>query len=250
MGDDSAMKTILVVEDDEEIVGLLRFNLENHGYMVITAEEGYKALELAPKVKPDLILLDIMLPGVDGYEVCRNLRQMDNLKNIPIIMLTAKSEELDVVLGLELGADDYVTKPFSIRELLSRIKAHLRRNGNKKDKATEAPPGEVIKIGEITLKAEEYKVYVGNKLIALTNKEFELLKFLMQNKGKVMKRELLLERIWGYDTEIDTRTVDVHIRYLRQKIEPDPAHPRYIETVRGVGYCFVATGALEGDTVV
>lgn len=246
------MKTILIVEDDEEIVGLLRFNLEKHGYMVVTAEEGYKALELAPKIKPDLILLDIMLPGLDGYEVCQSLRKMEEMEKVPIIMLTAKSEELDVVLGLELGADDYVTKPFSIRELLSRIKAHLRRNGNKKEqeKATEQLQSEVIKVGEITLKPEEYKVYVAGKPVALTHKEFELLKFLMQNKGKVIKRDLLLERVWGYDTEIDTRTVDVHIRYLRQKIEPDPAHPRYLETVRGVGYCFAAEDTSEGETVV
>jgi two-component system alkaline phosphatase synthesis response regulator PhoP len=244
------MKTVLVVEDDEEIVGLLRFNLENQGYVVMTAEEGYKALELVKKVKPDLILLDIMLPGIDGYEVCRTLRNSEGLENIPIIMLTAKSEELDVVLGLELGADDYVTKPFSIRELLSRIKAHLRRNGNKKEKAAELPQDDVIRIGEITLKPQEYKVYVRDKLVNLTNKEFELLKFLMLNKGKVMKRDFLLERIWGYDTEIDTRTVDVHIRYLRQKIEQNPANPRYIETVRGVGYCFATGETTEGGTIV
>ncbi|RJX28986.1 MAG: DNA-binding response regulator [Dethiobacter sp.] len=248
---DSSVKTILIVEDDEEIVGLLRFNLENQGYRVITAEEGYKAQELVEKLKPDLILLDIMLPGLDGYEVCRILRSNKELENIPIIMLTAKSEELDVVLGLELGADDYVTKPFSVRELLSRIKAHLRRNGkNKKDKADQLPTVDVLRVGEITLKTQEYKVYVKDKQVYLTHKEFQLLKFLMLNKGKVMKRDLLLERIWGYDTEIDTRTVDVHIRYLRQKIEENPAHPRYIETVRGVGYCFAIVESTEGEPFV
>jgi len=248
------MKTILLVEDDEEITELLRYNLEKNGYTVVTAEEGYEALELAQKVKPHLILLDIMLPGLDGYEVCQKIRKMEETEKIPIIMLTAKSEELDVVLGLELGADDYVTKPFSIRELLSRIKAHLRRSDNLKDikKEGEKADGrlqssEGIKVGEIILKPEEYKVYVAGKPVALTHKEFELLKILMQNKGKVLKRELLLERIWGYDTEIDTRTLDVHIRYLRQKIEADPAHPRYLETVRGVGYCFSAEETKEGE---
>ncbi len=237
------LKTILVVEDDEEIVGLLKLNLENQGYRVVTAEEGHKALKLARETKPDLILLDIMLPGMDGYEICRNLRASDELQHIPVIMLTARGEELDVVLGLEMGADDYVTKPFSVRELMSRVKAHLRRNGKKqeqveKEASSAGREEEALTAGQLTLKPGEYKVYIGDKLISLTNKEFELLKLLMLNKGIVLKRDFLLERIWGYDTEIDTRTVDVHIRYLRQKIEENPAEPRYIETVRGVGYSF------------
>jgi len=235
------MKTLLVVEDDEEIRGLLSFSLKQQGYRVLTAEEGYQALELARKEKPDLILLDILLPGLDGLEVCRALQTYEELQDVPIIMLTAKAEELDVVLGLELGADDYVTKPFSVRELLSRVKAHLRRRDRSKEeerKPSETAAGEVITTGDITMKLEEYKVFVRGELIYLTNMEFELLKLLMFNRDRVLRRDYLLERIWGYDSEVDTRTVDVHVRYLRQKIEEDPANPRYIETVRGVGYCF------------
>ncbi len=232
------MKTVLVIEDDEEILGLLKLNLENQGYRVFTAEEGYKALKLVKEIMPDLILLDIMLPGIDGYEICRTLRSSETLQDIPIIMLTARGEELDVVLGLEMGADDYVTKPFSVRELMSRIKAHLRRNGKKQEIKSPGQEKDVLTVGSITLIPDEYKVYVKDEPVNLTHKEFELLKLLMINKGIVLKRDFLLEKIWGYDTEIDTRTVDVHIRYLRQKIEEKPAEPRYIQTVRGVGYSF------------
>jgi len=220
-------------------VGLLTMNLESQGYKVVAAEEGHQALRLAREIIPDLILLDLMLPGMDGYEVCRLLRAHAALQHIPVIMLTARGEELDVVLGLEMGADDYVTKPFSVRELMSRIKAHLRRNGTRQEKQDTAPrTEEVLTAGQITLKPDEYKVYVAGKPVNLTHKEFELLKVLMFNKGIVLKRDFLLEKIWGYEAEIDTRTVDVHIRYLRQKIEENPAQPRYIETVRGVGYSF------------
>jgi len=220
-------------------VGLLTMNLESQGYKVVAAEEGHQALRLAREIIPDLILLDLMLPGMDGYEVCRLLRAHAALQHIPVIMLTARGEELDVVLGLEMGADDYVTKPFSVRELMSRIKAHLRRNGTRQEKQDTAPrTEEVLTAGQITLKPDEYKVYVAGKPVNLTHKEFELLKVLMLNKGIVLKRDFLLEKIWGYEAEIDTRTVDVHIRYLRQKIEENPAQPRYIETVRGVGYSF------------
>lgn len=235
------MATILVVEDDEEIAGLLKFNLKKQGYSVLIAEEGYRAIEIARESIPDLILLDLMLPGIDGYEVCRILRSSESLQHIPLIMLTAKSEEFDIVLGLEMGADDYVTKPFSVRELLSRIKAHLRRNERnampEKSSDRHKLSGE-LNSGEIILKTEEHKVFVRNKPVNLTNKEFELLKLLMENEGKVLKRNYLLERIWDFNTEVDTRTVDVHIRYLRQKIEEDAANPKFIETVRGVGYCF------------
>ncbi len=232
------IKTILVVEDDEEIVGLLKFNLENQGYRVLTAGNGYEGLNRARAEKPDLILLDIMLPEIDGYEVCRSLRSSSELRDVPVIMLTAKAEELDVVLGLEIGADDYVTKPFSVRELMSRIKAHLRRNGIKQEDKEPEKEGQVLSEGPLTLKPEAYKVFLSGEPVNLTNKEFELLKLLMLHKGIVLKREVLLEKIWGYDAEIDTRTVDVHIRYLRQKIEENPAEPRFIETVRGVGYSF------------
>lgn len=237
------MKKIYIIEDDEEIRGLLEFNLKKQGYEVASAPDGREALYMLPAEKPDLILLDIMLPEVDGYDVCRTIRGWDEFKKTPIIMLTAKSDELDVVLGLELGADDYVIKPFSVRELLSRVKAHLRRNEKSSpEMQQEGYLGDAImEAGEITLKIAEYQVFVGEQAVYLTPKEFELLKLLMSNKGKVLKRDLLLEKIWGYDTEIDTRTVDVHIRYLRQKIEADPANPRYIKTTRGVGYFFDAT---------
>lgn len=233
------MKKIFIIEDDEEIKGLLEFNLRKQGYNIVSVADGREALSMLQDEKPDLILLDIMLPEVDGYEICRILRSWDGFKDTPVIMLTAKSEELDVVLGLELGADDYVTKPFSIRELLSRIKAHLRRSKTDSEKMPQNGTdngSSTLQTGELNLKLDEYKAYVGEKQINLTHKEFELLKLLMSNRGKVLNRDLLLEKIWGYDTEIDTRTVDVHIRHLRQKVETDPANPRYIKTIRGVGY--------------
>lgn len=237
------MKTILVVEDDEEILRLLLFNLERQGYRVLSAGDGPKGLQLAREHRPDLILLDIMLPGVDGLEVCRSLRADAELARIPVIMLTAKSEEVDIVLGLELGADDYVTKPFSIRELLARIKVHLRRGGQEPAASGEESEEESLVAGEIELRPQQYEVYVREKPVSLTLKEFELLRLLMANAGRVLKRDFLLERLWGYESAVDTRTVDVHVRYLRQKIERDPANPRYIETVRGVGYRFKIPGS-------
>ena len=237
------MKKIFIIEDDEEITGLLEFNLKKQGYIVVSAADGHEALSRLQEEKPDIILLDIMLPEVDGYDICRTLRSWDNFKKIPIIMLTAKSDEFDVVLGLELGADDYVIKPFSVRELLSRVKAHLRRTeGSPEDSLPQDAQNKdtTLEVGEIRLKTAEYQVFVREKQVNLTHKEFELLKILMSNKGRVLKRDLLLEKIWGYDTDIDTRTVDVHIRFLRQKIEEDPAKPRYIKTTRGVGY-FIET---------
>ena len=232
------MKKIIIIEDDEAITWLLEFNLKKQGYDVVSAADGLEALQMLQEEKPDLVLLDIMLPEVDGYEICRTLRSWDEFKKTPVIMLTAKKEELDVVLGLELGADDYVTKPFNVRELVSRIKAHLRRN----EESSESKPKKeqdkdaTLTTGNITLKMEEYRVYIRGKPVNLTPKEFELLKLLIFNKGKVLSRLLLLEKIWGYDTESDTRMVDVHIRHLRQKIEEEPGNPRYIKTIRGVGY--------------
>jgi len=237
------MKTILLVEDDEQIQELLRFNLDKNGYCVAIAGDAYKAIDLAAQKRPDLILLDIMLPGMDGFDLCRMLRANEETKEIPIIMLTAKGDELDVVLGLELGANDYVTKPFSIRELLSRIKNQLRQyNGRRTGQASLSgdPEESIISAGGIILKVDAYEVFVREKPVTLTHKEFALLKVLMSNRGKVLTREFLLEHIWDYNADVDTRTVDVHIRYLRQKVEEDPANPRYIETVRGVGYCFRA----------
>ncbi len=234
-------RLILVVEDEEEIVRLLSFNLEKEGYRVISAGSGLEALNAALEFLPDLVVLDIMLPGMDGFEVCRRLRGSDKTAAIPILFLSARKEELDKVLGLELGADDYIVKPFSVRELVARVRAVLRRmdypsgaaeNGGREEER-------VLKAGKISLYPERHQVTLGDQICNLTHKEFLLLHLLMSNPGKVLTRELLLEQVWGYEVEVDTRTVDVHIRYLRQKIEPDPAHPHYIETVRGVGYRFV-----------
>lgn len=224
---------IFAVEDEVHIQQLVKFNLEANGYKVLTFESGESLLEEVRKTTPDLFLLDLMLPGIDGLEVCRQLRSNPQTKSIPIIMLTAKSDEFDKVLGLELGADDYLTKPFSVRELVARVKAMLRRAAN-------TPPAEVetIKHGDILISLVRHEVYKSGKLLDMPLKEFELLKMLLINKGKVLSRELLLDKIWGFDYYGETRTVDVHIRYIRQKIEDDDSNPVYIETVRGIGYRF------------
>ena len=224
---------IFAVEDESHIQQLIKYNLEASGYRVLTFDSGESLLTECKNTIPDLFLLDIMLPGMDGLEVCRQLRQNVRAKNVPIIMLTAKSEEFDKVLGLELGADDYITKPFSVRELCARVKALFRRVN------TAAPEeSEIIKHGEISIDCTRREVYKGSNLIELPLKEFELLKMLIVNKGKVLSREVLLEKIWGFDYYGETRTVDVHIRYLRQKIEEDDNNPIFIETVRGIGYRF------------
>ncbi|TDA70743.1 MAG: response regulator transcription factor [Clostridia bacterium] len=226
------MAKILVVEDEAPIVELLRFNLEKEGYRVIIAYDGHEALNKL-RENPDLVLLDLMLPGLDGMEICRRIRGDAATSRLPVIMLTARSQEADKVLGLETGADDYITKPFSPRELVARVKAILRRA------TMEASPElEVIRAGPITLRPGRYEVYVGDRRQDLTPKEFELLRHLVLNAGKVLNRDYLLDKVWGYDYIADTRTVDVHIRYLRQKIEADPSNPQLIETVRGVGYRF------------
>ncbi|WP_422444252.1 response regulator [Thermoanaerobacterium sp. DL9XJH110] len=222
---------ILIVDDEPHILELVRYNLEASGFKVIEAMDGKTAIELTESQRPDLILLDLMLPGVDGLEVCRILRRQSSTRDIPIIMLTAKGEEIDKVLGLEIGADDYITKPFSPRELTARIKAVLRRSSPEKKE-------NVIKAGGLTIDVEKYEVTVEGEKQEFTPKEFELLKLLASNPGKVFSREYLLENIWGYDYLGDTRTVDVHIRHLRQKIEKDSDRPVYIETVRGIGYKF------------
>lgn len=222
---------VLVVDDEEHIVELIKFNLEGNGYEVVEAFDGFKAIELAENEKIDIIILDLMLPGIDGIEVCRKLRKESKTEKIPIIMLTAKSEETDKVLGLEIGADDYITKPFSVRELIARMKAVLRRSvDNKKEEK------KVIKINDITIDIEKYEITRNNKVIELTLKEFELLRILAQNRGKVLSRNMLLDEVWGYDYFGETRTVDVHIRHLRKKIEENDKAPKYIETIRGVGY--------------
>jgi len=225
---------IYAVEDDAHIQQLIKYNLETNGYRVRVFETGEQLLEACDNTLPDLFILDIMLPGIDGLEVCRRLRQNPRTKNIPVIMLTAKGEEFDKVLGLELGADDYITKPFSVRELAARIKAIFRRVNT----LSSPEKDEIIKCGDITIDNIRHEVYKNGTLIEMPLKEFELLKHLVLNKGRVLSRELLLEKIWGFDYYGETRTVDVHIRYLRQKIEDDDSNPVYIETVRGIGYRF------------
>lgn len=227
-----AEEKILVVDDEDHIVELISYNLMNSGYKVITANNGIDAVKLAKEEKPKLMLLDLMIPGLDGYDVCKSIRSDNETKDISVIMLTAKGEELDKILGLELGADDYMTKPFSIRELLARIKAVLRR--------TKSLGGseEVFKTNGIIINFDRREVLISDKKIDLTLKEFELLEILVKNRGKILTRETLLDKIWGYEYVGETRTVDVHIRYLRKKIEVDDKNPKFIETIRGVGYRF------------
>lgn len=226
------MATILVVDDEEPILELLKFNLEKEGYQVCVAKDGQEALDCIQKEQPSLIVLDIMLPGMDGLEVCRILRLSPKFQQIPIIMLTAKVEEIDKVLGLELGADDYMTKPFSPRELLARIKARLRRISTSEDAVAQ------IVRGDLRIDVSGFRVLVRGEEIELTPKEFELLRVFATHPGKVYSRDELLDRIWGYEYDGDTRTVDVHVRHLRLKVERDPSNPEYIETLRGIGYRF------------
>jgi len=226
-------KLIFLVEDDPHIQELIRYNLEENGFATKTFASGEAFLKESVNLTPNLYLLDIMLPDIDGLELCRRIRQNPDLRKIPIIMLTAKGEEFDKVLGLELGADDYITKPFGVRELIARIKVALRRQ--LEDLANE---GEILKSGKISLDLARHEVWKGQQPIALTYKEFELLKLLLVNKGKVLSRDLLLEKIWGFDYDGETRTVDVHVRFLRQKLEDNANLPVYIETVRGIGYRF------------
>ena len=227
-----AEKKILIVDDEDHIRELLKSNLEKNGYAVYMANAGLNGLKLAREKQVDLILLDLMLPGMDGFEVCKEIRRDNIISNVPIIMLTAKSEEIDKILGLELGADDYITKPFSIRELSARIKALLRRSNVKYD-------NEILRFGNIALNLQTREVLKHGKKLDFTLKEFEVLKLLIQNKGKILTREILLDKIWGYEYVGETRTVDVHIRHIRKKIEEDDKKPIYIQTIRGVGYKFI-----------
>lgn len=221
--------TILVVDDEEPIQELLKFNLENEGYNVLTAFDGPAALKIIEEKRPDLVVLDVMLPGMDGLEVCNQLRQNQKFRDLPVIMLTAKGEEIDKVLGLELGADDYLTKPFSPRELLARIRARLRRI------RPQIQENEIVR-GDLRIDLNRFQVSVRGGEVELTPKEFELLRVLATHPGKVYSRDELLERVWGYEYAGDTRTVDVHVRHLRQKVEKDSSNPEYIETLRGIGY--------------
>ncbi|MCR2822420.1 response regulator transcription factor [Lederbergia panacisoli] len=227
------VERVLVVDDEPSIVTLLRFNLEKAGFSVMTAGDGKTGLEMAMKEKPDFIVLDLMLPGMDGMDVCKTLRQ--EKVRTPILMLTAKDDEFDKVLGLELGADDYLTKPFSPREVIARVKAILRRS-NMNEVSETITKDEVIEIGELTVFPEKYEAVLSGEKLELTPKEFELLLYLAINQGKVLSRHQLLDAVWNYDFAGDSRIVDVHISHLREKIEVDTKQPVYIKTIRGFGY--------------
>jgi two-component system response regulator VicR len=226
-------KKILVVDDERPIADILQFNLKKEGYDVQCAYDGDQAVEMVEEMHPDIILLDIMLPGRDGMEVCREVRKKHEM---PIIMLTAKDSEIDKVLGLELGADDYVTKPFSTRELIARVKANLRRHQAVPVQEEEQSGTNEIAVGALTIHPDAYVVSKRGETIELTHREFELLHYLAKHIGQVMTREHLLQTVWGYDYYGDVRTVDVTVRRLREKIEDNPSHPSWIVTRRGVGY--------------
>lgn len=219
---------VLIVDDEKTLVKALTFSLEKEGFRVEQAYDGEEALQKVFDLKPDIVVLDLMLPEVDGFEVCRRIRKK---LDVPIIMLTARSEDIDKVLGLELGADDYLTKPFNSRELVARIKAILRRSTVREEESKKQ-----IQIGDLQIDLLQHRVRLGDKEISLTSKEFALLSFLATNAGNVYSREQLLEQVWGYDYYGDVRTVDVHIRHLREKLEADPGNPQLIITVWGTGY--------------
>ncbi|USK69469.1 response regulator transcription factor [Peribacillus asahii] len=230
-------KRILVVDDEKSIVTLLKYNLEQAGFSVITAFDGEEGLQTVVEQKPDLVVLDLMLPKLDGIEVCKQLRQLK--VNVPILMLTAKDDEFDKVLGLELGADDYLTKPFSPREVVARIKAILRRAQQQApiaEQGTHEDEQPSLIIGELKVYPDRYEASFNDELLELTPKEFELLVYLSRNKGRVLTRDQLLSAVWNYDFVGDSRIVDVHISHLREKIEKDTRKPLYIKTIRGHGY--------------
>ena len=230
--------TILIVDDEQPIIDMLVYNLEKEGYNTLEATDGEKAVDIALNNTPDLILLDIMIPKMDGLSVCKRIR---HTLNVPIIMLSAKGEEIDKILGLELGADDYITKPFSIRELMARIKANLRKGkGSYEDGKIEANTNKII-VGDLQLDVDKFETRVKNKVIDLTLREFEVLKYLANQLGQVVTRETLLEKVWGYEYYGDIRTVDVTVRRIREKIEEDTSNPKILITKRGVGY-YIATG--------
>lgn len=228
--------TILVVEDELALRETLSYNLKREGYLVSSSENGKEAVNLARQLKPDLILLDLMLPGIDGLEVTRVLRQE---MNVPIIMITAKTEEIDRVLGLEIGADDYVTKPFSMRELLARVKATLRRVDMEKAQPVQIKPlGKTLVFFDLEVDVQRHEARLAGKQLPLKPKEYDLLVYMTEHKGQVLPREMILKEVWGWDYVGGTRTVDVHVRWLREKIEKEPENPTRIVTVRSVGYRF------------
>ena len=237
-------KTILIVDDEKMILNLLAHNLEKEGYNVIEASDGLEAVNIAQEKKIDLILLDVMLPKLDGLSVCKRIK---NMMNIPILMVTAKDDELDKILGLELGADDYITKPFNIRELLARVKDNLRKydivsniekvhQDNQNKEISNITRTNIITIGALTLDLDRFEAMINNQIVDLTLREFEVLRFLAQEPGQVVTRETLLEKVWGYEYFGDIRTVDVTVRRIREKIEEDTSNPRILITKRGVGY--------------
>ena len=228
-------KTVLIVDDEKAIVDILKFNLEKEGYTTLVAYDGRAGLRLARESDPDLILLDVMLPYMDGFEVCRTLR--GDGKNVPIIMITAREEETDKIFGLELGADDYITKPFSVRELLARVKTNIRRMVTGAA-LPQSGSVDILEIGAITIDLARHEIYKNGKALELTQREYELIKFLSASPGKVWTRQDLMSEVWQYDYYGDLRTVDVAIRRLREKLEDDPATPVYVITKRGVGYYF------------
>ncbi len=234
-GQGRTMARVLVVDDEPVLVDTIRYNLRRDGYEVHVAADGPEALRIAQASTPDLIVLDLMLPGLDGLEVCRELRREST---VPILMLTAKDDEVDKIVGLEVGADDYMTKPFSMRELLARVRAMLRRSRMQQLAAT---PDSAQPVRSADLEADplQRRVVLRGAVIQLKPKEFDLLVYLMQHRGRVLTRDQLLEKVWGYAFGGDTRTVDVHIRWLREKVEEDPGTPKRLETIRGVGYRFV-----------
>jgi DNA-binding response OmpR family regulator len=234
-------ETILIVEDEAGLREALAYNLRREGYAVTAMEDGSSAITSTQSAMPDLVILDLMLPGIDGFEVCRVLRKQSN---VPILMLTARTEEIDRVVGLEVGADDYLTKPFSMRELMARVKALLRRVRmiREETRAEAVSAAGVMTFGELAIDEGRREASLGGKVLPLKPREFDLLIFLARHKGQVLSRELLLQRVWGWDFTGDSRTVDVHVRWLREKLEADPAHPSRIITVRGAGYRFEGQG--------
>lgn len=226
------MSKVLVVDDEQAIVDILEFNLLREGFEVVTASDGEEGLAKFRKEQPDLILLDIMMPKMDGFQVCKTVR---NESSVPIIMLTARAEEVDKVLGLEFGADDYVTKPFGVRELIARVKSNIRRTAMDYDQSNTA---QILTFNNLTLNIDKYEVSKEDVVIDLTVREYELLKFLATQKDQIFTREQLLEKVWGYEYYGDVRTVDVTVRRLREKVEDEPAKPKFILTKRGIGYYF------------